>query len=113
MLHFVVGSTLPTDSDHYLTPCFDGNEDLSLRFAVDRETPKGLPAPDKSKLLYHVNKTTNVHRLCIPPSVVPDILVFVYGEGHPEFSRCYEIISRFWYIRGLTKLFRAFIRHCR
>lgn len=93
-LPFVIGSTPPADSDPYLTPRPDGDEDLSPGLAVDRETPEGYPAPDKSRLLYHVNRITNVHRLCIPPSMAPDILAVTHGKGHPEFSRCYEIISR-------------------
>ena len=79
---------------------------------MNRETLEVLPSPDKSRLLYHVNRVTNVHRLCIPPSVAPDILVIAYGKGHLGFSRCYKIISRSWYVRGLTKLLQAFIRHC-
>ena len=71
-----------------------------------------MPRPDKAKLFYHVNRLTNVHRLCIPPSVAVDILGIAYGEGHPGFSRCYETISRSWFIRGLTKLLRSFIRQC-
>ena len=111
-LPFVVGSTPPTDSDPYLALRPNGNENLPPISINVEETPERLPIPDKSKLLYHINRVTNVHRLCIPPSVAPDILSVAHGEGHPGFSRCYEIITRSWYIRGLTKLFRAFIRHC-
>lgn len=71
-----------------------------------------MPRPDKTKLLYHVNRLINVHRLCIPLSVAPDMLGIAHNEGHPGFSRCYEIVSRSWYIRGLTKLLRSFIRYC-
>lgn len=70
------------------------------------------PAPDKSKLLYHVNKLTGVYRLCVSPSVAPDIPAIAYGEDHPGFACCYKIISRSWFVRGLTKLLRSFIRHC-
>ena len=111
MLSFVVGSPPPADSDPYLTPRPDGNKDCSPGLAMDRETPEVLPSPDKSRLLYHVNRVTNVHRLCIPLSVALDILAIAHSEGHPGFSHCYKIISRSWYIRGLTKLLRAFIRH--
>ena len=103
-LSFVVDSTLPADSDSYMTLRPDGNEDRSPGSAVDREIPEVLPSSDKSRLLYHVNRVINVHRLCIPPSVTPDILAIAHGEGHPKFSHCYKIISRSWYIRGLTKL---------
>lgn len=71
-----------------------------------------LPRPNKAKLLYYVNKPPNVHHLCIPLSVAPDIPAIVYGEGHPGFSRCYEIITCSWFIRGLTKLLCSFICYC-
>lgn len=109
---FVVGSMPPTDSDPYLFPHPHDNEDLSPNLPVDGETPEGLLAPDKFRLLYHVNKITNVHRLYIPLSVAPDILAVAHGEGYPGFLYYYKIISRSWYIRSLTKLLRAFIRHC-
>ena len=70
-----------------------------------------LPPPDKTKLLYQINRTTSNLRLCISPTVVPDILQIAHGEGHPGFSCCHEIITRSWYIQGLTRLLREFIRH--
>lgn len=71
-----------------------------------------FPPRDKTKLLYHINRTISIQYLYIPPSVAPEILAITHGEGHPGFSRCYKIITRSWFIRGLTKLLRAFIRHC-
>ncbi len=111
-LPFVIGSTPSTDSDPYMAPRPEGKEYLEPVALPALECPEGLPRPDKTKLLYLVNKLTNVRRLCIPPSVAPDILGIAHGEGHPGFSRCFEIVSRSWFIRGLTKLFRSFIRHC-
>ena len=71
-----------------------------------------LPPPDKTKLLYHVNRTIGNLRLCISLAVAPDVLQIANKEGYPGFSRCYEIVTRFWYIQGLTRLLREFIRHC-
>lgn len=67
---------------------------------------EGLPLPpsDKSKLLYHVNRTTGVQRLYILPSVVFDILVIAHRNEHPSFLHCYEIITCSWFIQGLTKM---------
>ncbi len=110
-LPFVIGSTSGTDSDPYLGPRPDGEDPLPVFIPIG-EVPEGLPAPDKSQLLFHINRLTNVHRLCIPPSVALDILAIAHGKDHPGFSRCYEIITRSWFIRGLTKLLRAFIRYC-
>ena len=111
-LPFVVASTSPTDTDSYLAPRRDGNENLPLSLIPTEQIPERLPVPDKSKLFYHINRLTNVHRLCILPSVALDILAIAHGERHPGFSHCYKIITRSWFIRGLTKLFCTFIRHC-
>ena len=111
-LLFVIGSTPPTDSNPYLTPRPNGNEEPLPSSMPFGEIPEGLPAPDKSKLFYHIDRLTNVHRLCVPLSVAPDILAVAHGESHPGFSCYYEIITRSWFIRGLTKLLRAFICHC-
>lgn len=93
-LLFVVGFMPPTDSDLYLGQCLDSDEDLPPSFIDIGEIPGGLPAPDKSRLFYQINRFTNVYRLCIPPSVALDILAVAHEEGHPGFSRCYKIITR-------------------
>lgn len=111
-LPFVVDSMPLTDSDPYLALRPDGDKNLPPNSMDVGEIPKRFLASDKFRLLYHINKLDNVHRVCIPPSVAPDILAVAHREGHPGFSRCYEIITHFWYIRGLTKLLCAFIRHC-
>ncbi len=92
-LPFVIDSTSPPDSDPYLSPRPDGNDEPLPHYIPAPKSSKGLPRPDKSKLLYHVNQLTNVHRLCIPLSVAPDILAIAHDEDHPGFSRCYEIIA--------------------
>lgn len=111
-LLFVINSTPPTDSNPYLSPQPDGAEEPRPDYMPVTKISKELPRLDKTKLFYHVNRLTNVHRLCISPSVALDILTIVYGEGHPRFSCCYEIIIRFWFIHDLTKLLRSFIYHC-
>ena len=71
-----------------------------------------LLLPNKTKLLYHINRTISNFRSYIPPAVVPDILQVAHEEGHLGFFRCYKIVTRFWYIQGLTKLLKAFIWNC-
>ncbi len=110
-LLFVIGSTLSTDSDPYLALRPDGDKNplpASIPIGIVAE---GLPAPNKSQLLFHINRLINVYRLCIPLSVTPDILAVAYGKSHLGFSHCYEIITRFWFIHGLTKLLSTFICH--
>ena len=116
----MLGTTPPTNADPYLTPRSEGEAKVlpapevsgSFEEPPQPDNTDGLLLPDKKKLLYHVNLLTGVHRLCIPPSVAPDIFAIAHGEGHPGFSRCYEIITCSWFIWGLTKLLRTFIRHC-
>lgn len=44
--------------------------------------------------------------------MIPDILLIAHEKSHPGFSRCYKIVARSWYIRGLTKLLWLFIYYC-
>lgn len=83
----------------------------SLEEPLQPNNINDLSPSDKTKLLYHVNKVTGVHCLSILPLVAPEILVIVHKNGHPSFSYCYEIITCFWFMQGLTKLLRAFIYH--
>lgn len=95
----------PTDADLYFLP--------RLATMVDNHGNE-ITAPPmlRSKLIYHVDYVSDMHHLCILISVVSEIIAITYGKGHPGFAQCYEIISRFWYIRSLTKLLRIFIFHC-
>lgn len=63
-------------------------------------------------LLYHVDRITGVYQLCIPPAVATDIIAIAHGEGHPGFAHCREIVSRSWFIKGLTRLLRVYIQQC-
>lgn len=109
---FVIYSISPTDSNPYLSPQLDGNKELLLSSKAIHKNPKGLPKPNKSKLFYHVNRLTNVYRLCISLFVTPDILVITYGKGHLRFFCYYKIILYFYFIYSLTKLFYVFICYC-
>ena len=119
LLPFVSGCSYRSDSDPYISPRPKGPAGLlpepatshPRSFPVVLEDSR-LPSPDITKQLYHVNRTIGNFRLCIPPAMAPDILQIGYGEGHPGFSCCYEIVTCCWYIQGLTRLLREFIRHC-
>lgn len=117
-LPFVSGTTSGSDADSYLAPRPEEDEPPQPnnpevpQLPVIPEEDLPLPPPDKSRLLYHINRMTGVQRLCIPSAVAPDILAIAHGNGHPGFSCCYEIITRSWFMRGLTKMLREFISHC-
>lgn len=112
ILSFVIGSTLPTDSNTYLILRSDSDEEPLPNFVSIEEISKELPAPNKSKLFYYINRPTNVDCLCIPPSMTPNGLVVAYGKGYLGFSCYYKIITCFWFIHGFMKLFCIFIYHC-
>ena len=63
-------------------------------------------------LLYHTDKLTDFKRLCISSSCIKNILQIAHENDHSEFAKCFEIISKAWYIRELIKHLRDFIRHC-
>ena len=111
-LLYVIDSTPPTDSNSYLTLRPESDKDFPLSSIDIGEIPEEFPTSDKSKLLYHINKLTNVHHLCISPSVALDIRIVAHGEGYLRFSCCYKIIIDLWCISGLIKLLCAFIRYC-
>lgn len=101
-----------TNSNPYLAPHLDGDEESLPDSIPAGEIPKKLPAPNKIKLLYYVNRFINVHRLYIPLSVAPNILAVAHSKGHLGFSCCYKIITYSWFIYGFTKLLCAFICYC-
>ena len=103
VLSFVTGKHLPAhEHDTYFGP----------RPENDVETLPYQATLLDDDLLYHVDRVTGLQRLCIPPNVVPDILKIAHGHAHPGFKRCYEIISKAWYVKGLVKQLRSYIAHC-
>lgn len=96
MLSFILGFSPITDAAPYLAPWPESCESTNLDkdFAALRERPIiDAPVPDKSKLLYHINRFTGIYCLCILPSVTLNILAIAHGEGHPGFAGYYKIIS--------------------
>lgn len=109
ILSFVKRIPMPTDSDPYFTPQPELPHLISHKvFAPSDRDPPPLEYPEagveiaalanKKKLLYHVDKETRVHRLCVPPLVATEIITLAHSAGHPGFSRCFEIITRSWFI---------------
>ena len=68
-------------------------------------------AADKG-LIFHKNKFTGIERLCIPRPVIKQVLEIAHGDGHPGFERCFQTVAKSWYIHGLSKHLRDYIRHC-
>ena len=110
ILSFIFGSAKPLSSAApYLLPRSEPQ-----KYASDFPASESIqPMLTRSiQLIYHLDRITSVCRLCIFPTVAPDLLAIVHGKGHLGFGYCHEIISRLWYIRGLTKILRSFICHC-
>lgn len=107
MLPFITKDSYRLDIDPYMVP-----RPESLTNALSKVTspqfvgPAGpenstvivensmLPPPNKTKLLYQVNKITSNLCLYILPTMAPDILQIVHRKDHPCFSYCYKIITR-------------------
>lgn len=69
-------------------------------------------------LIWRVDDYTSDHayapeRLCVPESCVQDFFDIAHDKnGHVGRDKCHEIIARQWYIRGLGRLLREYLRHC-
>ena len=114
LLLFVLADADASDSDPYFQPRPEPPDNTALEsdsMSLSKEQSNVFD-PNTNKLIFQLDCSTGVRRLCIPPSVAPELLSIVHGEGHSSFLRCHEIISRSWFIQGLTKLLRSFIHHC-
>ena len=71
---------------------------------------------DREGLIWKVDTATGDHgftpkRLCV---LEPCVATFLEAAhlGHVGLAKSFEVISRQWYIRSLTKHLRDYIRHC-
>ena len=75
--------------------------------STEKSTQDILPIGKTDKdLIYHIDRFSGIRRLCIPASCVKDIFAIAHGNGHPGFARCYEIVTRSWYVRNLVRTLR-------
>lgn len=63
-------------------------------------------------LIYYIDALTSIKRLCIPKDCVREILDIAHGSGHAGYARTHDLITKSWYIHGLTKSLRKYIQHC-
>ena len=94
---------------------YDTNSTALGTAASENPQQPDLVIPDlhaRPGLLFHINRMTGLQRLCIPSNLIQQILTLAHNNGHPGFQRCYVIVSSSWYIHGLVKHLRNFIRHC-
>lgn len=78
--------------------------------AVDNYSNENTVPPALSrKLIYYVNYVSGIYCLCIPISVVLEVIAIAYNKNHLGFAQYYEFWSYSWYIGGLTKLLQIFI----
>lgn len=108
---FVLGSTSSTNTDFYINPYPEGNKSPITNVFSIQCKPKidELLVSNKSKLLYQVNKLTDIYWLGILPLIAPNIFAIAHKEDHLDFSYCYKIIAHSWFICSLIKLLRSFI----
>ena len=111
LLPFVLADADASDSDPYFQSRPKPPDNTALESDSISKEQSDVFELNTNKLIFHLDRSTCVRRLCIPPFMAPELLSIVYGEGHPGFLCCHEIISRSWFIQGLTKLLRSFIRY--
>ncbi len=93
--------TMSRESNFYITSSMKSSLKISM-----------LNHFDNKNLIYHVNKSTKEKRLCISSICVSNILITAHEQDHSDFDVCFEIITRFWYIKELIKALRQYIKHC-
>lgn len=84
---------------------------LEFNFISPSETHSGVVGPNTSRLIFNLDRLTGVCCLCISCFVAPELLAIAHNKGYSGFSHCHKIISRSWFIWGLTKVLRSYIRH--
>lgn len=94
-LSFVLDSMPLIDTNLYIEPRSKGSNlpITDAPYIQHKPAINNLPAPNRLKLLYYVNKLTGVYWLCISLSVALDIFAIAYRKGHLGFSCCYKIIA--------------------
>lgn len=63
-------------------------------------------------LIFHIDRPTGKQRLCLPPSLIKDVMDLAHSTGHPGYQKCYELITSSWNARKLSTPLRKYIRHC-
>ena len=65
-------------------------------------------------LIYYVNKFSGYYRVYIPDhgDLIKQVLEVIYGNRHPGYDRCFNGISKIWFIRRLGRYIREFLRYC-
>ena len=116
-LPFVLGETVTSAAkafDSITTEAQDPGEASRKASAKAFDSEEASrKASFEDRLIYHVDKATGVRRLCISGPVIKEILDVAHtSEGHMGFTRCYERVSGSWYIRGLTRYLRDYLKHC-
>lgn len=96
LLSFVLAGAKLLDSDPYFQSKLELPSNAILEpdstFLLEEQLP--FVKLGTSKFIFHLDRSTNVHQLCIFPFVTPKLLAIAHKKEHPGFSYCYEIISQ-------------------
>lgn len=93
---------LAIDVDLYLGP--KSKNDAIIEKIEEKMAKNG-------KLIFHIGQFTDMQRLCIPPKVATKVIAIAYGDKHLDFTKCYKIIAKSWYIHGLVKYLHFYIKY--
>ena len=109
-LDFVLGEEVSKEDKSTDDGSAEGFRDA--RSAEDNASPERQES-FHNRLIYYVEKSTGVRRLCISEAVVKDILDVTHtAKGHMGFARCFKRVLSSWCVRGLTRYLRDYLKHC-
>ena len=68
-------------------------------------------------LIFHLDDATGDHafthrRLCVPDNAVKQFFEIAHSSDHIGFAKMFEVLSKQWYIHGLARQLRNYLRHC-
>ena len=68
-------------------------------------------------LIFYLDDTTGDHafvhrRLYIPDAALKHFFEVAHSTDHIGFAKMFEVLSQHWYIHGLARKLRDFLRHC-
>jgi hypothetical protein len=64
-------------------------------------------------LIYYIDPEDSRRRLCLPKQMEKEVFASAHDDhAHAGFHRAYDRLRHAFYVRGLAKCLRAYIRHC-
>ncbi|TAQ86585.1 hypothetical protein B7494_g5085 [Chlorociboria aeruginascens] len=84
-----------------------------LQAEQKRANPSTLPFELHDQLIFRISPDGIPRRLCVPPNAITEILTEAHNQNsHPGYAKLWDLISRSFFIRGISQHLRQFLKHC-